>query len=903
VQGKFKRAPKGHLYMGIEITEEMKIGLVTKGVCNVLLNFMNVRRSHHLFCCTEYHALLMFCCLLCVRPVSPQKRLGVDVHHSFGDSKGVENPHIVFPLQNIDRLIETPQDQEPPELGTFIEEDAAIMKKRKSTKSEDFVWSTESTYTFTFNTMYIELQTWQAVKLPMMKSLDLHSFWGESDMRMVAYEVPPDKTGNENPHSKKHVQGQLSYVFCTQAAYKPDGDGGAEFEDHTRSLRHESLPWDQVRPRRMRSMVSEGSTDGDSPISDLSNGTQHEAQHTSEKGSDVGSDGFETDSDDGDSSTVSDENANEDESVGGDTVYHDALDISTGRLSLSYSWEVAQRENLFPRDKLCPGWIDFCDSKTGTYSRVFAFVVSKDETFFCAPKYFDQYFAESKAVADIPLYEDCLGDKYHRLSKAEQARRKMGDLFSFVCQSLEPGELEKRIQRLREKWNRYDCSFMHTETFGSPACSVNKKSPRFKSSPENASVTPLGFLARAVSERHWIEQAASMTNHHVVFSHPSRKVSSYRISLGSIIHVRSMSEGDGDDMPYFPTFYFSVIETPGRRIHLMHPSLVQRDEFVKRLSEKIASVAQDTQGSPSYNSRRYVSDDPSQEFLHKSSIWRTKGRRILNCRKFVFNYDQSLDAISGAGMDPCAMVEIALRKGLALHDESSEADLLSFLDSAADLKNANLSDLEEYERKCFFLNMYHLMVVHAYFILGPPNQSAKWASFFNMISYQCADDIFSLAELEHCILRASMSHPIRPFAKFLLPTSKYDNFALKSADFRLNFALNCGSLSNPPTISVYAKQELDLQLDQATRDYLQHVEYSDKNKGGNITLPRICRWYRQDLIDKRDGKGSSDLVQELLPYLAKDTQNDLEDEKASNFSNVQVRFFAYSFRCRSLTLA
>ena len=45
VQGHFKQLPRGVLYLGGEVLEPTKLGLVTKGLANVLLKFVSLWAS------------------------------------------------------------------------------------------------------------------------------------------------------------------------------------------------------------------------------------------------------------------------------------------------------------------------------------------------------------------------------------------------------------------------------------------------------------------------------------------------------------------------------------------------------------------------------------------------------------------------------------------------------------------------------------------------------------------------------------------------------------------------------------------------------------------------------------------------------------------------------------------
>jgi len=66
VQGKFKRVPDGEIYVGAEATAKMEIGILTRSVCRILLNFVGTMVN--------------------------------DLHYSFGDNptdKLCESPHLV----------------------------------------------------------------------------------------------------------------------------------------------------------------------------------------------------------------------------------------------------------------------------------------------------------------------------------------------------------------------------------------------------------------------------------------------------------------------------------------------------------------------------------------------------------------------------------------------------------------------------------------------------------------------------------------------------------------------------------------------------------------------------------------------------------------------------------------
>lgn len=145
VQGKFKSVPKGSMFMGAEITKKMELGLFTKGICSSILQI--------------------------VRAVNPY------LHHSFGDKKDYELPHIVGPMWSLfDRLEITPPGGKIPELGGLLDEDSEHRSKRRKTPNYHVDVNTSDTYSMSFKTSSLELVDWTIVKVPVMGEMDLHAY-------------------------------------------------------------------------------------------------------------------------------------------------------------------------------------------------------------------------------------------------------------------------------------------------------------------------------------------------------------------------------------------------------------------------------------------------------------------------------------------------------------------------------------------------------------------------------------------------------------------------------------------------------------------------------------------------------------------------------------------------------
>jgi Protein of unknown function, DUF547 len=382
----------------------------------------------------------------------------------------------------------------------------------------------------------------------------------------------------------------------------------------------------------------------------------------------------------------------------------------------------------------------------------------------------------------------------------------------------------------------------------------------------------------------------------IVFHHMERSKIHFRISISSIVGASVPEQGEVSQLP---SFFYLRIETFGRVTYLMFSTKEDRDSWVTTVSGLPKELRRT---SRSFTNHLFEVDDPMEEFLHKSTMWDCQKRRILNCRKFSFQTKRSMTSQETLGL-----AERALSRVMALQPKGpDDSDLCEFLDCASALKDADAYVLNEEERLAFFLNVYHIFIMHAYIVLSPPDSSLKWINYFNTITYQVSDDIFSLAELEHNVIRAEMSNPSQFLSRFVLPKSHY-LFASSKPDFRINFALNPGSLSMPSSrVPLYTPERLNEQLDIVTRDFVAPTVII-KLKGSkdvSITLPRVCQWFEKDF---GDGQSASDVLVTIEPYLSQDKKDALQviwnsKKKCYDIGVFSLKYSPYNYECRFLTL-
>jgi len=184
VQGRFKQAPTGSLWLGAEIghcdsrkgEDRMRIGFVKKTLCRLILNTMNLMR-------------------------------GNTVHYSFGDDGQL--PHIVMPLHtSADSYVETDSSERPPAMGVkMFEEDEKAFRARRKSKARSKKYELGKIYSFTLHNGNLDLYSWKAAGIPGASAMDLVSFWGDMPLRICAYET-------DGAFSAKHTKAKKKYLYC-----------------------------------------------------------------------------------------------------------------------------------------------------------------------------------------------------------------------------------------------------------------------------------------------------------------------------------------------------------------------------------------------------------------------------------------------------------------------------------------------------------------------------------------------------------------------------------------------------------------------------------------------------------------------------------------------------------------
>lgn len=222
-----------------------------------------------------------------------------------------------------------------------------------------------------------------------------------------------------------------------------------------------------------------------------------------------------------------------------------------------------------------------------------------------------------------------------------------------------------------------------------------------------------------------------------------------------------------------------------------------------------------------------------------------------------------------------------------------DASFLEFEEATCELQQIDMSKMDEATRLAFGINLYNLMIKHAFTSVGIPSSTLTRGSFFNNVSYCIGGYILSFSELENGILRANAKAPYA----LSHPFSSSDNrlhLALKEVDPRIHFALNCGAKSCPPIKSFTAEG-----IQEELRIVAQSFNESDDStlvdeEKHELRLSMILSWYMSDFAPSK-----SELASKVVEFLRGEKKEKLLRMIASGKS-ISVKFNEYDWSTNAL---
>uniref|UniRef100_A0A7S4RNJ3 Domain of unknown function at the cortex 1 domain-containing protein n=3 Tax=Ditylum brightwellii TaxID=49249 RepID=A0A7S4RNJ3_9STRA len=169
-QLKLKRLPTSPIYLGIDVDDSIKLGMIQKALMGAIMNFVKKNNAGMSYSLTE-------------GTINAQKL----------QEGRYEKNHVALPVESsMDRFVATKPGEPLPQLGEPIYEDPASIKKRKK---GDYVvdWNIDHTYTFGLWSAYIDYLKWKILNIPGVRPIALSSVIGSQPLNMAVYSTSSQK--------------------------------------------------------------------------------------------------------------------------------------------------------------------------------------------------------------------------------------------------------------------------------------------------------------------------------------------------------------------------------------------------------------------------------------------------------------------------------------------------------------------------------------------------------------------------------------------------------------------------------------------------------------------------------------------------------------------------------------
>jgi len=189
------------------------------------------------------------------------------------------------------------------------------------------------------------------------------------------------------------------------------------------------------------------------------------------------------------------------------------------------------------------------------------------------------------------------------------------------------------------------------------------------------------------------------------------------------------------------------------------------------------------------------------------------------------------------------------------------------------LREIELAALPEEQWMCLLLNIYNALVIHGTVVLGVPSGMFGRLHFYATVSYQIGDQIYSLDDIEHGLLRHNRKHPA-PFywnPQFYVGDPRMGSLApARHFDNRIHFALVCGARSCPP-VRVYTPACLNFGLRTAAEVFCRsNVEILVAER--TVRVSKLFQWYMSDF-----GEDERAMLRAISKWLLPEDQQQLHD--------------------------
>lgn len=193
--------------------------------------------------------------------------------------------------------------------------------------------------------------------------------------------------------------------------------------------------------------------------------------------------------------------------------------------------------------------------------------------------------------------------------------------------------------------------------------------------------------------------------------------------------------------------------------------------------------------------------------------------------------------------------------------QQEEGKLDRYLEQMEHVATDGLSRNEQF---AFYINLYNAWTIKLILSEYPDIESIKdigglFSSPWKKKIVRVNGKIISLDAVEHEILRPRFDDP------------------------RVHFAINCASKGCPPlTSEPYRGDRLDVQLDDATRSFLNDLS-KNRLEGNTLYVTKIFKWFKEDFND--------DIIGFFMKYGSEELRGSLSRQKGK----IKIKYLDYDW--------
>lgn len=220
---------------------------------------------------------------------------------------------------------------------------------------------------------------------------------------------------------------------------------------------------------------------------------------------------------------------------------------------------------------------------------------------------------------------------------------------------------------------------------------------------------------------------------------------------------------------------------------------------------------------------------------------------------------------------------------------AKDADYWEFEEAVCELQGVNMADMDEKTKLAFGINLYNLMIIHAFVKVGIPVGAAQRNIFFGKVSYSVGGDILSFSALENGVLRANARAPYALSSPFSREDPRL-RLVMTKADPRIHFGLNCGASSCPP-IKKFTATAIDEELRVVAQSFCEQDDnVRIDEEAYEIHLNMILSWYSKDFAPS-----TAELPKKMIEYLRGEKKEILQRMIDNANKTIRVKFNTYDW--------